>query len=413
MLFQDNTARRSFIAVSLTYALDLLGFSIAFPIIAPLLLDHNLSFFAADASEHLRNFWIGLSFSIFGIMQFVCAPIIGTAADKYGRKKTLVITVANTAFGFALTALSVYLESLPLLILGRAWTGCSSGNLGLSQSATADLTAPENRAKAFSLLIGIGSFGFMFGPFIGGKLAHPDWFHGSLPFIFGCAVTLINLLVVVFMYKETMKPSEQSNKSMFQGFVDIKDVLAIRSLRAFMISFFLFVTGWGFYMMFTPNFYVYQFRMNANQIGDAFAWLAATWTFASLILNRVLISKFRLRQLSYAATLCASIGLLLTMVASQTWELALVIALCSTGGAIAWVNLTALISDRAPADFQGRALSVTSSMWSLGQVISALVAGAIAGFSEFLPLAAGAALCMLSFTWIIFFTSKKEHTLQV
>ena len=70
-MFQSGRDKRSFISVSITYALDLLGFSIAFPIMAPLLSDVQLDYFSPDTSAHIRNLWIGISFSIFGIMQFL------------------------------------------------------------------------------------------------------------------------------------------------------------------------------------------------------------------------------------------------------------------------------------------------------------------------------------------------------
>lgn len=411
-MFKTGQDKRSFISVSTTYALDLLGFSIAFPIMAPLLSDTNLTYFAADVSPHVRNLWIGISFSIFGIMQFLFAPIIGTLADKYGRKRTFIITVANTALGFAITAFGVWEESLTLLIIGRAWTGISSGNLGLSQSATADITSPKDRPRAFSLLIGIGSFGFMFGPYIGGKLANPDWLHGSVPFIFGAVISLLNLLMLIVFYKETMKSSEASKQSFLQGFIDIKIAFKLKQIRMILIGFFLFVTGWGFYMTGSPIFYVQEYHLSASMIGDIFAYLALTWTIGSLVINKLLIAKFKLRSLSIFASLLAGISICATMFPTDYWWFLLIVPFASFGGTIAWTNLSTLLSQHSPPEYQARVMSVGSSMWSLAQVISALVAGAVAATSEYLPLSLGAGFCFIAGLWVLAFTSTKEPVLE-
>jgi MFS family permease len=69
-MFKSQQQYRTFLTVLMTYTLDLARFSIVFPVLAPLLLNPELHFFA-----------------VFAIVQFLGAPLAGALADHYGRYK--------------------------------------------------------------------------------------------------------------------------------------------------------------------------------------------------------------------------------------------------------------------------------------------------------------------------------------
>lgn len=122
-------------------------------------------------------------------------------------------------------AFGIYIQSLSWLFLGRIITGFCSGNFALAQSATADLTDVKHRSRAFWVLLSTGGLGFVIGPWIGGRLANPDWLSGSGAFIFAAIASLINFLVVFFFYVEAWKKSEHHrHKSLFAMFKDLKVV---------------------------------------------------------------------------------------------------------------------------------------------------------------------------------------------
>ena len=166
---------RNFVPVVFAYTMDLLGWSVVFPILAPLLLDTQLHFFAPSTSEIVRTSFLGILFAVFGLAQFIAAPLIGTAADRWGRRVLFLLTIGISIIGYLCMCLAIYWESLWILSLGRIITGLSSGNISIAQSATADMTDPEHRGRAFSLLMGIGGLGCVGGPVIGGQLASIPW----------------------------------------------------------------------------------------------------------------------------------------------------------------------------------------------------------------------------------------------
>ena len=172
-MFRSPQHYRTFLTVLMTYTLDLVGFSIVYPVLAPLLLNPDLHFFSPDAIEATRTTVLGLLFAIFGIAQFFGAPIAGALADHWGRYKVFLGSISLSVVGYLLMAMSVYANSLTWLFVGRIITGFCSGNFSLAQSATADLTDEKHRSKAFGTLMSVGGLGFAIGPWIGGKLAHP------------------------------------------------------------------------------------------------------------------------------------------------------------------------------------------------------------------------------------------------
>lgn len=401
-MFKSPQHYRTFLTVLFTYLLDLVGFSIVFPILAPLLLNPELHFFAPETLEATRTTILGLLFAIFGIAQFFGAPIAGTLADYYGRYKIFLASIALCVVGYAIMAWSIYTQSLDLLFVGRVVTGLCSGNFALAQSATADLTDAKHRSRAFGILLGIGGLGFVAGPWVGGKLANPEWLSGSGAFIFAAIASLINFIVVYFFYVESWRP-KAGHKAMklFGTFKDIRLVFHEKTLRIILTAYLIFSIGWGFFLIFSPTFLVQKFALGPALIGDIFAYMAVIWCFVSMYLNKELGGKFSLNHLICIGCLFAAIGTAFFVWPHLLWYYWIIIPVTIFGGALAWVNLGALLSLRSAEDMQGRALGAGGAMWSIGQIIAPLVAGPLAGWNIYSPLLLGAALLIITFFYFL------------
>jgi DHA1 family tetracycline resistance protein-like MFS transporter len=413
MMFRSPKHYRTFLTILLTYALDLVGYSIVFPVLAPMLLNSELHFFSPDTLEATRTTILGLLFAIFGIAQFFGAPIAGALADHYGRYKTFLWTIALSIFGYALMAMSVYQQSLEWLFVGRVLTGLCSGNFALAQSATADLTDEHHRSKAFGILLGVGGLGFVAGPWVGGKLANPNWLSGSGPFIFAAIAALINLIIVYFFYVESWKKhAKQAKVSLMNTFKDIRLVFHQKQLRIILMAYLLFSIGWGFFLIFSPTFLVQRFSLGPDKIGDFFAYMALCWFFASMFLNKELTSKFSLRSLILVGNILASIGIVLYLWPSNLWPYWIIIPIALVGGALSWVNLGSLLSLRATEHMQGRVMGASGSMWAIGQIVAPLVAGPLAGWNIYSPLLVGAVFILLTFIYFILKYHEKSTQLN-
>jgi len=387
----------------MTYTLDLVGFSIVFPVLAPLLLNPKLHFFLEGTEVGTRTTILGVVFAIFGISQLIGAPIAGALADVYGRYKLFLWTIGISIIGYGIMAYSIYEQSLIYLFIGRIVTGLSSGNLGLAQSAAADLTEPEHRSKAFGILIGIGSLGFTVGPFIGGKLANPEWLFGSGAFIFAGIAALVNFLMVLFFFVEVWQRKEEHKKaSPFAAIKDISFVFQHRVMRNLLVTQTLFAVGWAFFLIFSPTFLVQRFSLGSSMIGDIFAYMSLIWLVASIFLNKMLTGKFKMRPLISFSALLAAAGIMLYILPNTLWPYWIIIPIALTGGAMCWVNLNSLLSMRASESMQGRVMGACGATWSIGQIVAPLIAGPLAGWNIYSPLFVGALLIMLCFVYFLF-----------
>jgi len=403
-MFRSNQASRTFLTVVLTYTLDLLGFSIVFPVLAPLLLNPQLHFFAPDTLEITKTTILGIIFAVFGIAQFIGAPIAGACADHYGRYKIFLTTIALSVFGYAIMAMSIFLESLPWLFVGRILTGFCSGNFSLAQSATADLTEPKFRSKAFGILMGVGGLGFVAGPWVGGKLANPDWLSGSGAFIFAGIAALLNFFMVLFFFVETWKPKKNAVEiHLLSTIKDIRLVFHNKILRIILTANLFFSIGWAFFLVFSPTYFVQRFSLGPDKIGDFFAYMAIWWAFSSMYLNKELTGKFSLRSLILTGMLIGSLSLVFFLYPNNLWPYWILFAVNQLGGALAWVNLGALLSSKSPEHMQGRAMGVGGSLWSIGQIVAPLVAGPLAGWNMYTPLSVGAICIFFGFIYFLIY----------
>lgn len=409
-VFRSQRHYRTFLTVLFTYALDLVGFSIVFPVLAPLLLNPNLHFFSADAIETTRTTVLGLLFAVFGLAQFFGAPIAGALADHIGRYKVFLVTIALSIVGYLFMAMSIYMNSLTWLFIGRVITGFCSGNFSLAQSATADLTDEKHRSKAFGTLLSVGGLGFVAGPWIGGKLANPDWLSGSGAFVFAAIAALINLLVVFFFYVDTWKKKEHhKNTTFFSTFKDLKLVFHLKGLRIILTAYLLFSIGWAFFLIFSPTFLVQRFKLGPDKIGDIYAYMAIVWFFVAMFLNKELVGRFSLRTLSALGVIIGSVGVALFLLPTELWPYWIIIPIALTGGALAWVNFGSMLSLKASEDMQGRALGAGGAMWSIGQILAPLVAGPLAGWNIYSPILVGSIFLLISFIYFLCSYRKRFH----
>ena len=120
-----------------------------------------------------------------------------------------------------------------------------------------------------------------------------------------------------------------------------------------------------------------------------------------MYLNKELAGKFSARSLILSGTVIAAVGIAFFLMPGQLWPYWLIIPVALLGGALCWINLGAIVSIRASETMQGRALGVSGSMWSIGQIVASLVAGPLAGWNLYSPLLLGAVIILVSFVYFL------------
>ncbi|MBP6546542.1 MAG: TCR/Tet family MFS transporter [Phenylobacterium sp.] len=178
--------------------------AVSFGIMIPVLPNLIKSFTGGDTAEAAQ--WNVVFGCVWGIMQLFCGPILGMLSDRIGRRPVLLISLFGLAVDFMFMA---FAPNLAWLFVGRVLNGLTAASFSTANAYVADVTAPQDRAKAFGWMGSAFSFGFLVGPALGGFLAEFDL---RLPFLVAGGLTAINWLYGYFVLPESL-PVEKRTSS--------------------------------------------------------------------------------------------------------------------------------------------------------------------------------------------------------
>jgi MFS family permease len=390
--------------VFLTLFLDLVGFSIIFPLF-PAILDYYLPtdpsesnllssfigpiFQLAESTGHQNPKFIttvlfgGILGSIYSILQFIFAPIWGSLSDKYGRKKLLLITISGLALSYLIWG---FAGNFWILIIARLVGGVMSGNISVASAIVADVTPKEKRTSGMAIIGVAFGLGFIMGPAIGGILAQfnllnafPSLEHyGINPFsltaFFSLFLSLLNLIWVNFKLKETL-PSQVRKKTKAEPFKIFKlfnyGTVDSKQLNLTYLIFMIAFSGMEFTLTF---FAVDRFLFSTFQNGMMFVYIGIILILAQGVLVRRLSPKVGPYNLSLSGLFLSIIAFVLLSFSntlllffSALTVMSLSIGLCSP-------SMSALASLFAKPEEQGALLGLFRSAGSFARASGPILA---------------------------------------
>ena len=190
-------SRHAVTFVLITVFLDMVGFGIIMPVL-PKLIETVGHVDIAHAA--VIGGWM---FAAFSLAQFVFAPLMGNLADRFGRRPLLLLAIFGLGLDFILMALAPTLE---WLFAGRIIAGVCGASWIIASAYIADVTAPDDRAKAFGMMGAAFGVGFVIGPAIGGLLGELG---PRVPFWVAAGVSLINFIYGWFVLPESLAPESR------------------------------------------------------------------------------------------------------------------------------------------------------------------------------------------------------------
>jgi MFS family permease len=392
--------------IFLTLYIDLIGFSIIFPL-GPALLEHYLAHDGGSGLLHTLleqlnrlahslgkdNAFTAVLFggvisSVFSILQCVFAPFWGSLSDRFGRRSVLRWTVAGTALGYLLWVIS---GSFWMFLLSRVVSGAFSGNLSVATAAVADVTTRAERSKAMGLVGAAFGLGLVTGPTIGAFTAHINLLadnpglarFGFNPFSFPALIAfclcLVNLIWISLRFKETLTDAARAEAREPRITNPLRAILLLDNADVRRANVVAFVFSLAFVAMETSLTFLaadrfnYTTRQNGYLLG--FLGLCAIVT-QGYIVRKLLKTQSEVRVLATGLGATA-LGLLLIGFATQPWLLYVGIAVLATGSGLVNPATTGLISLYATASEQGRVLGIFRSLGSLSRAITPILAGTI------------------------------------
>lgn len=398
-------AKSSIFIVSLTIFLDLVGFSIIFPLF-PALAKHYLTVdpnnyflktifgsiqaitdYTASSNSIFSGIVLfgGMLGAIYSSLQFIAAPLWGAWSDKIGRKPVLVRSMAGMAVGYAIW---VFSGSFTLLILSRIIDGIMGGNISTATAVVADVTTKENRSKGMAI-IGIAfALGFVVGPAFGGILSLIDLTqmypvladYGinpfSVPALFAFSLSVFNTYWISSKFKESLPPEKRGVVSTERSanIFKIFKPLPYPGVNIVTLSYFLFLAAFSG-MEFTLTFLAAE-RLNYTSMQNAYIFIYIGFIIAFVqggIVRRKAsdVGEKKMAILGMAALIP---GLLLIAAAYSSKMLYGGLFFLAVGSAMIMPCLTTLVTLYTPSEEQGRSVGIFRSMGALARVIGPIAA---------------------------------------
>jgi len=368
------------LSVFLTLLNDRLGESMVFPLLPYLL---------AGLSNDGRT--LGALAGTYALAQFTGTPLIGALSDRFGRKPVITACVAGSVLGLSLFAATLILPwaqfwpgalaagvPLGLLFLARFIDGLSGGTAATATAVLADITPPEQRAKAFGLLGVAFGLAFILGPALAGLLAR---FSLTLPLLLAAAFAVLNLVVVINLLPETLPPSQRlplPRRRALQPFNQIGRILGQAQVRLLALAFFLFFFAFNGFTAMLVLYLRQAFGWGPGLAALAFLVVGVVATVVQGGLIGPLVARFGERRLSMTGVGFVSGGFLLIALAQRTTAMPLVfggVGLLALGTGLVTPCLRSLVSRRLEAGGQGAALGSMQALQSLAGVLGPPLAG--------------------------------------
>jgi DHA1 family tetracycline resistance protein-like MFS transporter len=418
---QNKSDKQLLIPVFLTVFIDLLGATLVLPILAPLFLDlqhgiwpidiRSLSNPAKDIPSIIRErtFIFGLLIASFPLAQFFGAPLLGAWADKAGRKKVLTISLIGTLIGYILFAIGVHQHWVWLLFAARILDGFTGGNISIAFSAISDVSTPETKTKNFGLIGMAFGLGFIIGPYIGGKLSDPNlvsWFNFETPFWFAAILCLVNIILVLRFFFETLKTPSTKPIDLLQGFRNIAAAVNKPHLRKIFLVVFLVTFGFSIFTQFLQVFLIQKFSFSQSDIGDYFAFIGICIAITQGFITRLISKRLKPEMAVSIFMFTLAIALVLILFPGQSMYLYLLSPLIAVSQGVMSPNLQTIVSNSGGPQEQGEILGMNQSVQSLAQGIPPIVAGIVVSINMYLPITLAAAFTLMA--WFAFYIYRQS-----
>lgn len=392
--------------IFLTLYIDLIGFSIAFPLAPDLLryylsIDGNSGLLAAlleglnTVSRFLGNethlpdvLFGGLISSLFSLLQFVFAPFWGALSDRRGRHPVLLLTVAGTTLSYAVWVLS---GSFWLFVLSRMVAGAFGGNLSVATAAVADVTSRQERSQAMGLVGAAFGLGLVTGPLIGAFSVAVDlsrlfpsataWGINpfSFPALIATTLSIINLIWISRAFHESLPPEARGATREARLRNPLRALLGLPNVQVRQVNLVAFIYSVAFVSMEASLTFLgaQRFGYQARENGLLMVFLGVCSIITQGMIVRKLLARTTETSVLKMGLLASMLGLLALGFAPTPAWLYLGVGLLAFGSGLVNPSSSGLISLYAAESEQGKVLGLFRSLGALSRAVTPILAGII------------------------------------
>lgn len=345
--------KAALVFIFITVLLDVIGLGIIIPVVPPLIMELTGEGISKAAT------YGGFLMFIYASMQFLCAPLIGSLSDRYGRRPVILISLFGFGINYILLGLA---PTIFWLFVARLVSGITGASMTTASAYIADISTPEKRAQNFGLIGAAFGLGFIIGPVAGGLLGE---FGSRVPFFAAAGLTLVNFTYGFFVLPESLS---KENRRAF----DIKranPVGSLKQIRAFpavvgLIGVFFLVYFSQHATQSTWTYYTMQkFEWDQKMVGISLGIVGLCVAIVQGGLTRIVIPKIGEIKSVYLGLTFSALGFM-GFAFSPTGMILLVMIIPYCLGGFAGPALQGIISNQVPANQQGELQGALTSLVS-------------------------------------------------
>ena len=362
-------SRRAIIFALLVVFIDIAGVGLILPVM-PRLIESVGHVGLDDAARY--GGWL---FAAFSLAQFLCAPFMGALSDRVGRRPLLLLAIGGLGLDYVLHALA---PTLAWLFVGRIIAGVCGSSYVIANACIADVTAPEQRARAFGWMGAAFGLGFVLGPAIGGLLG---MFGPRVPFWVAAALAGANFVFGLVVLPETLPPEKRRRFRLIEAnplgalavFRRYPGVLGLAAVV------FVFFFGSAVYPAIWAFWGIAKFGWSETLVGVSLAAFGLVMAAAQGFLTGPAVERWgewrvALIGLVFAVVVCAGYGF-----ANGLVMVALLLLLHAPEGFV-HPMLSALMSKAVPEDAQGALQGGISALMNLAMLAGTLFFAQVFGW---------------------------------
>ncbi|ESZ22710.1 MFS transporter [Mesorhizobium sp. L48C026A00] len=347
----------------------------------------------------------------FGVVKALANLVSGQLADKWGRKRVLVI---GWLFGLPVPFMIIWAPDWNWVIAANALLGISQGFAwSMTVIMKVDLVGPKGRGLAVGLNEFAGYLAVGITAFLTGYLASRYGLR-PIPIYLGVGYAVVGTVLSILLVCDTRDHvrAELANHPREASPLSFREVFALTSFRdrnlfaasqAGLVNNLNDGMSWGIF----PLFFAAG-GLGVERIGILKAVYPVTWGVLQVVTGP-LSDRWGRKGLIVAGMWVQAAALFLTaLTANFGWWLVACLLL-GLGTAMVYPSLIAAVSDASHPSWRARSLSVYRFWRDLGYAIGALSAGLIADFFGLAwAIASIAALTFLSGT-VVAFMMREGH----
>jgi len=352
--------RLAFILV--TIFLDMAGFGMVAPLLPLYVQRHSGGALLAGA--------LG---SAYAVMQVIGAPMIGSFADRHGRRPVLVACLlgsfcAYLGVGFA--------GSLAALFVAVAFGGLVGGSFATAQAYITDGSGPSDRTRWLGLAGAAVGLGVAAGPLLGGFLGSRGL---RIPAFAASGIALGNALFGFFAIREFRRPgpvTADGRNLRVNPVSAIIDVFRRPELRSFLLTLAVLNLSFSGLPSTFPLFSQARFGWTPSANGLFFTFIGACAVLTQGFLVGRIASKVGEARLVSIGAAMAMVMFPFAAIAPAGWMLYPLLGVVAIATGLGIPSLMSLVAHAAPEAGVGRVMGGVQSVLSACLIVGPGLAGA-------------------------------------